>query len=74
MAYQNKKMSVIAYANGFTLWHYDMDTETALKVSTKGYFGSMKALMNTGDIIICSGKNTFLASVTIDKDVKIKKM
>ena len=22
MAFQNKKLSVIAYANGFTLWHY----------------------------------------------------
>ena len=22
MAFQNKNLSVIAYANGFTLWHY----------------------------------------------------
>lgn len=72
MAFQNKKLSVIAYDNGFTMWHYD--NEGTENILIDGYFNSVKTLMNTGDIIICSGKNTFLVSVTIDKDVKTKKM
>lgn len=51
MAFQNKNLSVIAYANGFTLWHYAAD-ETLDVITAGGYFNSVKTLMNVGDIVI----------------------
>jgi len=56
MAFQNKNLSVIAYANGFTLWHYKAN-ETLSAITTSGYFSSLKNLMNTGDIILINGSN-----------------
>ena len=56
MAFQNKNLSVIAYANGFTLWHYVAD-ETLTAITTAGYFNSVKTLMNVGDIVIVNGSN-----------------
>ena len=57
MAFQNKKLSVIAYANGFTLWHYAAD-ETMEAISTSGYFNNVITLMNTGDIIIINASDS----------------
>lgn len=56
MAFQNKNLSVIAYANGFTLWHYAAD-ETLTAITTAGYFNGVKTLMNIGDIVIVNGSN-----------------
>lgn len=56
MAFQNKNLSVIAYANGFTLWHYKEDA-TLATITASGYFSSLKNLMNTGDIILINGSN-----------------
>ena len=47
MAFQNKNLSVIAYANGFTLWHYAAN-ETLATITASGYFNIVKTLMNTG--------------------------
>lgn len=66
MAFQNKNLSVIAYANGFTLWHYAA-SETLATISTSGYFNSVKTLMNTGDIIIINGSdNTSIKKISVD--------
>ena len=56
MAFQNKNLSVIAYANGFTLWHYK-ENATLATITASGYFASVKSLMNSGDIIIINGSN-----------------
>ena len=56
MAFQYKSLSVIAYANGFTLWHYAAD-ETLATIKTAGYFNSVKTLMNVGDIVIVNGSD-----------------
>ena len=50
MAFQNKNLSVIAYANGFTLWHY-VTPDTKATVVASGYFNDIKTLLNVGDII-----------------------
>lgn len=57
MAFQNKNLSVIAYANGFTLWHY-VENETMAKISASGYFNSVQTLMNTGDIVIINASDS----------------
>ena len=64
MAFQNKNLSVIAYANGFTLWHYAEDVAIAT-ISASGYFNNVGTLMNKGDIIIINGSDkTGLRKVT----------
>lgn len=57
MAFNHKNWSVIAYANGFTLWHYT--TEDYFKDIKDGYFpkGALD-LMNIGDIIIINAGDT----------------
>ena len=65
MAFQNKKLSVIAYANGFTLWHYVAD-ETMTAISNSGYFNNVITLMNTGDIIIINASDsTAIKKITV---------
>jgi len=54
MAFQNKNLSVIAYANGFTLWHYASDEKIAT-ITAAGYFDNVKTLMNVGDLVIING-------------------
>ena len=56
MAFQNKNLSVIAYANGFTLWHYAAN-ETFAEITASGYFNDVKTLMNNGDIVIVNGSD-----------------
>lgn len=69
MAFQNKNLSVIAYANGFTLWHYK-ENATLATITASGYFSSLKTLMNTGDIILINGSNgTTMKVVSISDGV-----
>jgi hypothetical protein len=69
MAFQNKNLSVIAYANGFTLWHYKAN-ETMTAISTSGYFSPVNTLMKTGDIILINASNgTAIKSLTVAEGV-----
>ena len=71
MAFQNKNLSVIAYANGFTLWHY-VANETITAISTAGYFDSVKTLMNTGDVIIINASdNTAIKKITVGDNISV---
>jgi hypothetical protein len=53
MAYQSKDLSVLAYANGFTLWHY-VTADDAASVDTEGYFNPAADMLRTGDIIVAN--------------------
>ena len=53
MSMNSKNLSVLAYANGFTLWHYKTaDAKTT--VSTSGYFNDVANIFNVGDLIVAS--------------------
>ncbi len=68
MAFQNKKLSVIAYANGFTLWHY-VANETLATISASGYFNNVLTLMNSGDIIIINASDkTSIKSINVTSE------
>lgn len=77
MAFRNKNFSVIAYANGFTLWHY-VSAEDSLKdiVDNVKYFFAVRMLMNTGDIIMINAKDsTGIRSVElVGDDVWLRKL
>ena len=70
MAFQNKNLSVIAYANGFTLWHYASSDEAIADITASGYFDSVKTLMNPGDIVIINANDkTGIRTVSISSGV-----
>ena len=69
MAFQNKNLSVIAYANGFTLWHYAENVALAT-ITASGYFDSVKSLMNNGDIVIINASDkTSIKSIAVSSGV-----
>ncbi|MBQ0013559.1 MAG: hypothetical protein KBS86_03260 [Proteobacteria bacterium] len=69
MAFQNKNLSVIAYANGFTLWHYAENVTTAT-ITASGYFNNVQTLINTGDLIIINASDkTGIRSATVTSGV-----
>ncbi len=71
MAFQNKNLSVIAYANGFTLWHYAAK-ETLATISASGYFNSVKTLMNAGDVLIVNASdNTSIKKIAVSENVTV---
>ena len=51
MAFLARELSVLAYANGFTLWHY---RTTADDLLSPGYFDSAQELLREGDQIIAN--------------------
>lgn len=53
MAYTSKDLSVLAYANGFTLWHYTTN-DIATDVDTAGYFNDAADMLRVGDIIVAN--------------------
>ncbi|MEI6984970.1 MAG: hypothetical protein WCK65_02485 [Rhodospirillaceae bacterium] len=53
MAYNSKNLSVLAYANGFTLWHYTT-ADTAATVDTSGYFNSANDMVRVGDMMLAN--------------------
>lgn len=58
MAFKNRNMSVIAYANGFTLWHYSSTEHTLAEVVADGFFNPVHLLCNVGDIIVINATDT----------------
>ena len=57
MAYDPNNLSALAYANGFTLWHYKTP-DAAIDVDTIGYFNDAASMVRAGDFIM---SNTSIA-------------
>jgi hypothetical protein len=51
MAYSSRNLSVLAYANGFTFWHY-RTADAAATVDNSGYFNATADAMRVGDMIL----------------------
>ncbi len=51
MAFIASDLSVLAYANNFTLWHY---TTRDSSVTTTDYFSSVANMLNKNDLIIAN--------------------
>ena len=58
MAFAIRDLSVLAYANGFTLWHYKAGDEALSNVSGDDYFADASDMMATGDMIMVSASQT----------------
>lgn len=53
MAFKPQDLSVIGYANGFTLWHYTTE-DAAADVDTAGYFDAAVDVLRVGDMILAN--------------------
>ncbi len=51
--YNERNLSVLSYANGFTLWHYRTD-DTRTTVLASGYFSEAADVVRKGDAIHCN--------------------
>ena len=54
MAFAIRDLSVLAYANGFTLWHYKT-VGTLAATAAPGYFAEAADMLASGDIMMLSG-------------------
>lgn len=55
MAFILRNLSVLAYANGFTLWHYRAGDGALDVLGDVGFFGPAADLIAPGDIVMASG-------------------
>ena len=52
MAFEPENMGVLAYCNGFTLWHYRSDVDDFSKIVADGYFTPFYENLSKEDIIL----------------------
>jgi hypothetical protein len=55
MAFAIRDLSVLAYANGFTLWHYKAGNDSLAAVALGDFFSDASDMMAGGDMIMVSG-------------------
>ena len=55
MAFAVRHLSVLAYANGFTLWHYKAAKDSLDVVTTGNYFGEGADMLTAGDLVMVTG-------------------
>lgn len=53
MTFAARNLSVLSYANGFTLWHYTSADDQAAATGT-GYFNPAADMLRKGDVIIAN--------------------
>lgn len=54
MSFTLRNLSVLAYANGFTLWHYKAGNDNLAVAGGAGYFADAADLMAEGDMVMLS--------------------
>jgi len=52
MAFSVRHLSVLAYANGFTLWHYKALKDTLVVATANNFFGDGADMLTAGDLIM----------------------
>jgi hypothetical protein len=80
MAFSSRDLSVIGYANGFTLWHFKT-SDPARRVGAAEYFNMASHMFRVGDFVIVNagiGKNPahgLVVVVAIDHgDVQVRQL
>jgi hypothetical protein len=54
MAFAIRNLSVLAYANGFTLWHYKAGSDRLQTVMARDFFADAADMLTTGDLVMIS--------------------
>lgn len=74
---ENKKLSVIAYANGFTIWHYNDCNLKLDEMFKRHFFDKIYTLCARGDVLHLVGEDGYSQAVIVDivkKHVDIKEI
>jgi hypothetical protein len=54
MAFVIRNLSVLAYANGFTLWHYKAGRDPLAQVQAVDFFADAADMLSEGDMLMIS--------------------
>lgn len=54
MAFAIRNLSVLAYAQGFTLWHYKAEADRLDQVSAPGFLDGAADMLSAGDMLMIS--------------------
>jgi hypothetical protein len=54
MAFAIRNLSVLAYANGFTLWHYKAGRDALDEVAARDFFADAADMLAEGDMMMVS--------------------
>lgn len=54
MVFAIRNLSVLAYANGFTLWHYKAGKERLEAVARANFFADAADMLAVGDLVMVS--------------------
>jgi hypothetical protein len=54
MAFSLRDLSVLAYANGFTLWHYRGRANSVAEVQQAGFLDEAHDMLAAGDMVMVS--------------------
>ncbi len=69
MTFAIRNLSVLSYAQGFTLWHYRAGAARLDDVATLGFFNKAADLLKVGDMMMISaidgGRIVVIASTAI---------
>ena len=68
MAFKSANLSVLAYANGFTLWHYKSAGDGIGDMAAAGYFDSAADLLRAGDMLALNGEGDSAALVRVSSN------
>ncbi len=57
MAFSLRNLSVLAYANGFTLWHYKTGCDAQADVDQARFFDDAGDMLAGGDMVMVSARD-----------------
>ena len=57
MSFALRNLCVLAYANGFTLWHYKAAPDALDDVAEQGFFADAADMLTAGDMIMISAQD-----------------
>lgn len=73
MAFSVRNLSVLAYANGFTLWHYKAGSDALEHIGSRGFFAAATDMLTAGDIMMVSAPDgARLLCITPADDAEIE--
>jgi hypothetical protein len=56
MAFALRNLSVLAYANGFTLWHYKAEPADQPNMGTPDFFADAGDMLSGGDMMMVTSR------------------
>ena len=70
MAFAIRNLSVLAYANGFTLWHYKSGKDKLDAVGSGNYLADASDMLTAGDLIMITAADGARVVVVTLSDVE----